>query len=93
MTAGVKPRRSAADTGAMNASTRLALVTEQVQRSLDDGLPTDELRRTLDLAFAETLDDLDDQEPTADAVIYRFELVASYGDLMRSLDECEDLAA
>jgi hypothetical protein len=77
----------------MNASTRLALVTDEVQRALVVGLPTDELRRDLDHAFAETLDGLDAGRQDEDLLLYRFELVAGYGDLMRSLDDCEDLAA
>jgi hypothetical protein len=76
----------------MDAPTRLAFVTDQVQRALAKGLPTDDLRRDLDHAFAATLDALDAQDRTEDVVLYRFELVAGYGDLMRSLDECEDLA-
>jgi hypothetical protein len=77
----------------MTPPARLAAVTGQVQRALEHGLPSHELRRHLDVAFAEALDHLDAEEPTEDTLIYRFELVASYGDLMRSLDECEDLAA
>ncbi|CAA9539870.1 MAG: hypothetical protein AVDCRST_MAG79-1755 [uncultured Thermoleophilia bacterium] len=77
----------------MDAPKRLALVTDRVQRALVKGLPTDDLRRDLDHAFAETLDVLDAGEQDEDTMLYRFELVAGYGDLMRSLDECEDLAA
>ncbi len=77
----------------MTPPTRLAAVTTEVQRALEHGLPSHELRRDLDVAFAEALDELDAEEPTEDALIYRFELVASYGDLVRSLDACEDLAA
>lgn len=77
----------------MDAPTRLALVTDQVQLALVRNLPTGDLRVKLDHAFAETLDALDAGTQDEDHLLYRFELVAGYGDLMRSLDDCDELAA